>query len=524
MGKSLSVNHTQAGGGTIFEILHRDGMGRVGKLCTSHGDVTTPTLMPVIDPSDIVLPPRELHADFGVELVITNAYLTLRHFGQEAVERGIHGILDYNGPIMTDSGGYQILRYGAIEVGPEEIVRYQDAIAPDIATILDIPTGIGASRERALETVKTTLERAKQAVGFRSNPKVAWCGPVQGGIYSDLVAECAREIGRLDYQLHAIGSPVELLENYRYAEIVDLVMTAKQHLPLERPAHLFGAGHPMILALAVAMGCDLFDSAAYVLYARDGRYMTSSKTLHLDELAYLPCECKICTEYSLDEIKKARTDERVKLLAKHNLHVTFGELRRIRQAIVEGRLWEYVEMKCRAHPRLLNALRRLARYRDYIERFDPVSKPSAFCYLGPESADRPEVVRYAKRLAERYRPPRLPTLALMPAFERERPKLEKPGRTHLVRLIPPFGVVPEELEDVYPLGQFQVPQELDERQIQSTVAALSNYLQKFAGYYERILLFNDPVHWGTTLVKACGQVGEKLKVIPLSSLEGGEAA
>jgi 7-cyano-7-deazaguanine tRNA-ribosyltransferase len=502
-------------GDAIFKIFHRDGMGRVGKLSTPHGDVTTPTLMPVINSSDVILSPNQMRREFGVELVMTNAYLTLRNFGEEAAKRGIHGVLDYDGPIMTDSGGYQILRYGGVEVSPEEIVRYQDAVAPDIATILDVPTGVQATKERAAETVRITLERAKQAVALRSNTKVMWCGPVQGGLFSELVAQSARVVGKLDYQLHAIGSPVELLEGYRYAELVDLVMAANQNLPLQRPVHLFGAGHPMMFALAVVMGCDLFDSAAYVLYARDGRYMTSEGTLHLDELSYLPCECPVCAEHSPDDFRRVPQDERVKLLARHNLHVTFGELRRIRQAIVEGRIWAHVELRCRAHPRLLDGLRKLARHRDFVERSDPVTKPSAFCYLGEESVNRPEVVRHKRRLEERYEPPPLPILVLWPAFEGGRPKLEEPERTHLVRLVPPFGVVPEELEEVYPLGQFQVPRELDTMQIKSVAESLSRFLERYGGRYERVLLFNNERWWGGSLVEACREVGKKLKVIQL---------
>ncbi|MDI6884459.1 MAG: tRNA guanosine(15) transglycosylase TgtA [Hadesarchaea archaeon] len=494
-------------------MLTRDGFGRVGKLTTAHGDVTTPTLMPVIAPSDILLSPRQMRREFGAELMMTNAYLTLRGFGEEAEKRKIHGILDYNGPIFTDSGGYQILRYGGVEVSPEEIVRYQDAIAPDIATILDIPTGVQTTRERAAETVQVTLERARQAVKLRSNPKVMWCGPVQGGLFSDLVAESAREVGKLDYQLHAIGSPVELLEGYRYAELVDLVMAAKQNLPPQRPAHLFGAGHPMMFALAVAMGCDLFDSAAYVLYARDGRYLTPEGTLKLGELSYLPCECPVCAGGSPEKLYDAPEDEQVKLLARHNLHVTFGELRRIRQAIVEGRLWQHVQLRCRAHPRLLDGFRRLMSYRDFIERFDPVTKTSAFFYSGEESAGRPEVLRHMRRLEERYEPPPLPILAIMPAFEGERPELPEPEKTHLVRLVPPFGVVPEELEEVYPLGQLQVPGELDPEQIRAVAESLSSFLKQHGERYEQVLLFNDKPRWGNSLVNACGSVVKKLKII-----------
>ena len=500
----------------FFQILRRDGMGRLGKLETAHGSVATPTLMPVIDPSDIVLTPREIRRKFGAELLITNAYLAMRHLGEKAARQGVHRVLGYDGPLMCDSGGYQILRYGDIEVSPEEIVRYQDAIAPDIATILDVPTGVYADRERAAGTVRITLERAKQALELRSNLKVMWCGPVQGGLFLDLVEECARELGKMDYQLHAIGSPVELLENYRYAELVDLVMAAKHCLPLDRPTHLFGAGHPMVIALAAVMGCDLFDSAAYVLYARDGRYMTADRTLRFDELTCLPCECPVCTDYAVEEINGASQEERVRLLARHNLHVTFGELRQVRQAIVDGRLWEHVEMRCRANPRLLDGLRRLAMHMGFVERFDPVSKPSAFFYLGPESASRPEVVRHLQRLEERYEPPRLPILALAPAIEHEKLELEEPQRTHLVRLIPPFGVVPEELEEVYPLRQFQVPATMDVKQIQTVVDALSAYLRKYGKRYKRVILFNDRARWGKTLVGVCKRlVGKKLRVLEL---------
>ncbi|MEW5995416.1 MAG: tRNA-guanine transglycosylase, partial [Candidatus Zixiibacteriota bacterium] len=201
----------------MLEIIQRDAMARIGRLNTAHGNITTPTLMPVINPIDIFLTPKEMKKEFGAELMMTNAYFTMRHFGEEGKKQGIHGILDYDGPVFTDSGGYQILRYGDVDATPEEIVRYEDAIAPDIATILDIPTGVVENRGQAEETVRVTLERAKQGVQLRSNKKVMWCGPIQGGLFPDLVATSAREMGKLDFHVHAIGSPVELMEGYRYA-------------------------------------------------------------------------------------------------------------------------------------------------------------------------------------------------------------------------------------------------------------------------------------------------------------------
>ncbi len=496
----------------MFEISNRDGLARTGEFHTTHGIIKTPTLMPVINPVDIFISPTEMGRVFGTELVITNAYLILKHFGEDGAKRGVHGILDHQGPVMTDSGGFQILRYGDIEISPEQIIDYQDKIAPDIATILDIPTGASANREKAEETVRVTIERAKQAVKLRSNPKVMWCGPIQGGLFNDLVEVSAREMGKLDFQIHAVGSPVELMENYRYAELVDLTMTARMNLPLDRPVHLFGAGHPMMLALGVAMGCDLFDSAAYVLYARDGRYMTVQGTLKLGELTYFPCECPMCVSATPESVRRMRPFEQTEFLARHNLHVTFGEIRRIRQAILEGRFCEHLEMRCRSHPRLLDGLRRLLKYKDFAERFDPVTKHSAFFYLGPESAERPEVVRFNSRF-ESYSPPKLPVLAIIPFLGDNLPSPEDPEKTHVVKLVPPFGVVPEELDEVYPLWQFEVPKELDETQVETVTKSLARYLEKYGKKYERVILYNDERRWGKSLVEACARVKKKLEIV-----------
>ncbi len=468
--------------------------------------------MPVINPAEIIIAPNEMRREFGAQLVITNAYLTMLHFGKETIKRKIHQIIDYDGPIMTDSGGYQILRYGTVDVSPDDIVRYQDLIEPDIATILDVPTGINASKEFAAQTVRITLERAKQALKVRSNSKVLWCAPIQGGLFTDLVAESAREMGKLNYQIHAIGSPVELLNGYRYRELVDLVMAAKQNLPLQRPVHLFGAGHPAMMALAVAMGCDLFDSAAYVLFARGARYLTPEGTLHVDELSYLPCECPVCANGSPDKFKEGSEMDRIKLLARHNLQVTFGELRRIRQAIVEGRLWQHVQYRCRSHPRLLDAFKRFLEYKDLVERFDSVTKKSVFYYSGEESVQRPEVLRHSNRFRERYTPPPLPTLAIVSLSERGHPELEDDS-IHLIKLVPPFGVVPEELEEMYPLSQSQTLKELDNAQILSVTVALTEYIRRHGNNYQKVILFNKRRQWGDHLEKACESIKEKLEII-----------
>jgi len=124
-----------------FETKEKDMLGRIGKLKTKSGTVETPLLFPVINPSIQLVPPKKLKTDFGFEAVITNAYILKKRFQNKPAEQGLHKFLDFNGAVMTDSGAYQILVYGDIEVNQAEIIAYQEQIGSDITTILDIPTG-----------------------------------------------------------------------------------------------------------------------------------------------------------------------------------------------------------------------------------------------------------------------------------------------------------------------------------------------------------------------------------------------
>ena len=307
-----------------FEIRDRDLLARIGRLETKGGVIETPLLLPVINPTVQLITPRTIQEEFGCRALITNAYIVKKHFEDEAVEKGIHGFLDFNGVVMTDSGAYQILVYGDVEVTSEEIVRYQEEINADIATILDVPTGWATSKQQAQRTVNETLRRARELAKIKTRDDIAWVGPVQGGQHLDLVARSARKIGKLPFQIHALGSPTPVMEQYLFDVLVDMILTAKKHLPSERPLHLFGAGHPFMFALAIALGCDLFDSAAYAIYARDERYMTEYGTTRLDELEYFPCSCPACNKNDPQSVTAMPMIEKQKMLAQHNLHASFS--------------------------------------------------------------------------------------------------------------------------------------------------------------------------------------------------------
>src|SRR4030067_713916 len=127
----------------------------------------------------------------------------------------------------------------------------------------------------------------------------------------------------------------------------------------------------MIFPLAVLLGCDMFDSASYVKYARDERIMYSTGTRFLRDLHDLACHCPVCSKTSIGELKEMPKAERTKKIAEHNLHVCPQEIKGIKNAIHECSIWELVEMRARAHPALLEALKGLRKHKSYLEEFEP---------------------------------------------------------------------------------------------------------------------------------------------------------
>ena len=515
-----------------FEIRERDILGRIGRLKTKSGTIETPLLLPVINPTIQLISPRKMQESFDCTALITNAYIIRKHFEEDAVEKGIHGFLDFNGVIMTDSGAYQTLVYGDVEVLPEEIVQFQEEINTDIATILDVPTGWDVSKKYAQHTVDETLRRAKRLSEIKTRDDIAWVGPVQGGQYFDLVARSAREIGELPFEIHALGSPTPVMEQYLFDTLVEMTMTAKMNLPVERPLHLFGAGHPFMFVLAVALGCDLFDSAAYAKYAREGRYMTEHGTTRLSELRYFPCSCPVCRKNDPENMLEMEKVDRQKMLAEHNLYVSFSEIRLIKQAIVEGRLWEHLELRAHGHPSLLQALKNLGKYAEYLERHSPITKRRGLFFFSSLGLARPEVIRHRKRLFGRYSPSKAKALVLLPQtrmkpfhksnefrtfLENVRRKLgEEIDDFHVCVYAAPFGIVPIELDEVYPLSQYEIVAPLDLETIDYTAKQVADYIMTTD--YERVVLLRDVEAWRGRIAAACRQACER-KGIPFIVLE-----
>lgn len=205
----------------------------------------------------------------------------------------------------------------------------------------------------------------------------------------------------------------------------------------------------MIFALAAAMGCDLFDSAAYALYAREGRYLTVQGTRKLAEMKYLPCSCPVCQKYTHQELMDS--PQRTKELARHNLYISLQEIKLVRQSIREGSLWDLLEARCRSHPRMLDGLKRLGREGQWLERLDTASK-STFFYTSQEASLRPEVLRYARRIGRIS----LEGEVLITSD----PAADSSRFDNMLLYKPPFGPYPRELAETYPFNA-EVPEQAD---------------------------------------------------------------
>lgn len=481
----------------MFEIKAKDNRGRVGVLKTKHGNVKTPALMPVIHPRKQAIDVKK----YGADIVITNAYLIYKDedLKQEAIDKGLHELINFDGPIMTDSGSFQLSVYGDVDITNKEVIEFQELIKTDIGTSLDIPTAPFVTREKAEEDLEITLQRAHEAIEYKNsqNMEMKLNSVVQGSTFPDLRRYCADELTKLDADLYPIGAVVPLMESYHYKDLVDVVMNSVAHLPDNKPRHLMGAGHPMIFALAAAMGCDLFDSAAYILYAEDDRLLSTRGTYKLENLQEMPCSCEVCTKYTPDDLRAMDKKERRDLIAIHNLHVSFSELRLVRQAIYEGSLMELVEERCRVHPQLLNAYRQLANYMDDMEKYDPRSKKSAFFFTGPESLYRSEVKRHMNKLREM---PKKRDLVILPPSRKPYSKFisGKLGEfyiygsereldledTDFMVLDIPFGLVPLDIDEVYPLSQNESPKIKDV----DSIEFIEDFISEFVEYYDQTLI------------------------------------
>lgn len=453
----------------LFELLSTDLLGRNGLLHTRKGIVRTPCFVPVVHPNTKknLVDVSSFNKKFDIDFIITSSYILRKMFSDEEID--LHSITSFAGPIMTDSGAYQSLVYGEIEITPESAIKFQESIHSDFGVPLDIPISISDDYLTAKKKVDTTIERCRNFSKYVKDSTTKWVGPIQGGKYLDLIEKSAKAITKItNFSMFAIGSVVELMSNYNYDIVLEMILTAKKYLNPAIPLHLFGAGHPAMFPLIIAAGCDSFDSASYALYAQDDRYITNTQTYLLSELDEFPCSCPICVSTTPKNLTGLPKIDRMKALAEHNLYICQAEIRNIRRAISSGTLWDLIESRAFAHPELKNGFKILSQNIDQLIVNTPSSKKKGLFLVSNESLVRPEIrthyskiknVKLGKRkkviiislinseLSESYN-----LIRPLKQFITNNEKLSK--EFDFLLLDSYFGIIPLEISEAYPLVQY----------------------------------------------------------------------
>jgi len=446
----------------MFEIKYSDLAGRIGIIHSNHGPIETPAFVPVIHPVRQSISAKKIRS-MGFDLVITNAYITMKRYGDKAREKGIHKIINYDGAVMTDSGGYQVLEYGEVDVKPADMTKFETEIMTDFAIPLDQPTGFGMTKKKAAEYVENTLKVCKKTMKQKKDNGQIWIGPIQGGEHSGLVTRSTKSLVKMKFPMLALGSPVEFMEAYEYKLLAEMIITAKKQIPSSIPLHLFGAGHPLTIPLAVALGCDTFDSASYILYAKHDRIITEDGTRRLDELEYFPFDCEISQKFTPREIRGLKKEKRTDLIALFNLYAIKYEVNKVKQAIREGRLWEYVIKKARAHPKLFETIQVLTENSKGFIDTTPKFKEKAIFLFSPEDQFRPEILsfhRYVrnfkskKKIAVITRDTNQKPAYVSNEYHSLRKNFKNPDLIQFCNYNQFLGIIPIEIADVFPASHY----------------------------------------------------------------------
>jgi 7-cyano-7-deazaguanine tRNA-ribosyltransferase len=286
--------------------------------------------------------------------------------------------------------------------------------------MLDVFGRPDMTREEIEAAVDTTANRANASLSS-AGEKLLLNGPIQGGTHQDLRAEsssrmAASEVGGRGFSVHPIGGIVPLMETQRYSDLFSVILSSMSALPSDRPVHIFGCGHPMLFPLCIALGADLFDSAAYALFAKDGRILSEEGTHRIDSAVEWPVSSRYLEDYTPREVREMDKKSRTALLARHNLEVTQRELSRCREAIRNGSIWNLAERRSHASPHLRKAFKQVLeaiqdgpeipsgrRMASIISSTDPV-RPSSEPF-SEDVSKRPHIIHAGTLLENRWKLP-----------------------------------------------------------------------------------------------------------------------
>jgi queuine tRNA-ribosyltransferase len=355
-----------------FDLITTDGAARRGRMTFDRGTVETPAFMPVGTYGTVkAMTPEELRA-CGAEIVLGNTFHLMLRPGLDVMRAhgGLHRFMHWDGPILTDSGGFQVWSLGKLRklsekgvlfqspvdgsrifLGPEESMAVQQALDSDIVMIFDECTAHPATESEARASMELSLRWAERSKAAHGPHPAALFGIVQGGMYEHLRDISLTGLKQIGFDGYAIGG---LSVGESKEDMFRILEHVAPQMPADRPRYLMGVGKPEDLVEAVRRGMDMFDCVLPTRNARNGWLFTHRGSLKIlnsrhaldtrpvDDL----CDCYTCRHYSrsyLRHLQKANEILGARLATIHNLHYYQTLMRRLREAIAEKRLDEFVE-------------------------------------------------------------------------------------------------------------------------------------------------------------------------------------
>ena len=355
-----------------YELIKecKDTKARVGRLHTPHGIIDTPVFMPVGTQATVkTMTPEELKT-IGAEIILSNTYHLYLRPGHELVKGagGLHKFMNWDRPILTDSGGFQVFSLGPLRkiteegvtfkshldgsshfLTPEKATEIQMALGSDIAMVFDECAPYPCTHEYAKNSLERTSRWAKRCKEFHNREDQALFGIVQGGIYLDLREQSAKEIVDIDFPGYAIGGLSVGEPKHHMYEVLEHTTPL---LPRDKARYLMGVGSPDCLVEGVLRGVDMFDCVLPTRIARNGTMMTQNGKVVIKNAKYTSdfepldpgCDCYTCKNYSkayLRHLFKANETLGLRLATIHNLHFLIKLMKNMRQAILDDRFLEY---------------------------------------------------------------------------------------------------------------------------------------------------------------------------------------
>ncbi|MEO0392605.1 MAG: tRNA guanosine(34) transglycosylase Tgt [Pseudomonadota bacterium] len=354
-----------------FDLINTDGMARRGRITTAHGQIETPAFMPVGTAATVKAMRPESVAETGAQILLGNTYhLMLRPTAERiAALGGLHKFMNWPGPILTDSGGFQVMSLSQLrqmteegvtfrshidgsahELTPERSIEIQHLLDSNITMVLDECTPFPATHEEADKSMQLSMRwAARSKDAFKKRPGYGLFGIVQGSTYADLRQRSAEQLIDIGFDGYAVGG---LAVGEGQQMMFDTLDVTTPHLPADKPHYLMGVGKPSDLVGAVKRGIDMFDCVLPSRSGRTGQAFTRRGQVnirnarHADDHRPLDeqCTCPACTGYSrayLHHLLKAGEILGLMLLTWHNLHYFQELMADIRQAIAENRFEDF---------------------------------------------------------------------------------------------------------------------------------------------------------------------------------------